>query len=221
MDAEANLRSVEQFWSRNAAMFDESADHGLTDPRVRAAWRDALTSWLPDTPATVADLGCGTGSLSLLAAELGCKVHGIDLSLAMIDIAKDKAAASGAINAQFDVGDASEPSIEPSSLDVVMTRHLLWTLTDPAQALERWAKLLRPTGRAILIEGVWGDPVPEDDPRRQTFPWAGGVPAKTLIDALSPLFGTVELSRLSDTTELWGKPVSDERYAVVARDLLH
>ncbi|TBL75372.1 class I SAM-dependent DNA methyltransferase [Paenibacillus thalictri] len=42
-------------------------------------------------PATVVDLGCGTGTISLRLAELGMKVTGIDLSEEMLSIAAQKA----------------------------------------------------------------------------------------------------------------------------------
>ncbi|BFO20225.1 hypothetical protein SHKM778_66130 [Streptomyces sp. KM77-8] len=53
-------------WDAEAAGFDEEPDHGLRDPRVRAAWAARLRTWLPGRPGDVLDLGCGTGSLSSL-----------------------------------------------------------------------------------------------------------------------------------------------------------
>ena len=54
------------YWDNQAATFDEQPDHGLRDPHVRAAWEQLLLPRLPPAPAMVADLGCGTGSLSVL-----------------------------------------------------------------------------------------------------------------------------------------------------------
>jgi len=39
-------------WDAQAADFDAEPDHGLTDPAVRAAWRELLTPLLPPTPPT-------------------------------------------------------------------------------------------------------------------------------------------------------------------------
>lgn len=58
-------------WDARAAAFDDEPDHGLRDPEVRAAWSDRLRAWLPEDPADLLDLGCGTGSMSLLAAGQG------------------------------------------------------------------------------------------------------------------------------------------------------
>ncbi|PPK63132.1 hypothetical protein V5P93_004067 [Actinokineospora auranticolor] len=61
------------FWDQHAATFDDEADHGLRDPVVRAAWAELLLPLIP-TGSAVADLGCGTGSLSVLLAEAGHRV---------------------------------------------------------------------------------------------------------------------------------------------------
>ncbi|MBW8819063.1 MAG: SAM-dependent methyltransferase, partial [Streptomyces sp.] len=58
-------------WDAEAGSFDEEPDHGLRDPGVRGAWAERLRGWLPGGASDVLDLGCGTGSLSLLAAERG------------------------------------------------------------------------------------------------------------------------------------------------------
>lgn len=42
------------------------------------------------SPSTVADLGCGTGSVAIPLAGLGCRVYGIDLSEEMLAIAREK-----------------------------------------------------------------------------------------------------------------------------------
>ena len=56
-------------WDAQAEAFDEEPDHGLHDPVVRAAWQSLLRSLMPPIPSRVADLGCGTGTLSLLLPD--------------------------------------------------------------------------------------------------------------------------------------------------------
>ena len=188
-------------WDSRAATFDEESDHGLRDPGVRRAWAARLRSWLPGRPGDVLDLGCGTGSLSLLAAEQGHRVTGVDLSPAMVELARTKLAGRDAV---FLVGDAGAPPVGGRRFDAVLVRHVLWTLPDPGRVLAHWRELLRPGGRLVLIEGVWGSVTPV------------GIPAGRLTGLLAPLGGQVRVERLSDDPSLWGKEVDDERYAVVA-----
>src|SRR5690606_36326976 len=82
-------------WDAVAPGFDAEADHGLHDPAVREAWADRLARWLPAAPADVLDLGCGTGSLALLAARAGHRVTAADRSAAMLAAARTKLAGTG------------------------------------------------------------------------------------------------------------------------------
>ena len=189
-------------WDAEAATFDAEPDHGLRDPVVREAWAARLRSWLPDRPADVLDLGCGTGSLSLLASEQGHRVTGVDLSRAMVEQARGKLAGRDAV---FLVGDAAAPPVGEERFDVVLVRHVLWTLPDPARVLRHWQGLLRAGGLLVLVEGVWGTVSPV------------GIPADTLTALLAPLAADVRVERLSGDARLWGREVDDERYAVLAR----
>lgn len=85
-----------QYWNAQAKSFDEEPDHGLRDPVLRAAWTKLLKRCLPEAPVSILDIGCGTGSLSLVLAGLNHRVLGIDFSEAMILEAARKARASGA-----------------------------------------------------------------------------------------------------------------------------
>ncbi len=195
--------AVRAYWDAEAAGFDEAADHGLLDPEVREAWRRLLREHLPAPPVDILDLGCGTGSLTRLLAEVGHRVHGVDLAPAMVAAARAKLAAAGVSegSATVEVGDASDPPGRPATFDVVLTRHVLWALPDPATALARWVRLLRPGGRLLLVEGRW---------------WTGGgLTAAATQRLLAPYATPVETVPLTDP-QLWGGPVDDERYLCVA-----
>ncbi|MGW2229336.1 methyltransferase domain-containing protein [Streptomyces formicae] len=188
-------------WDAAAAAFDDEPDHGLRDGDVRAAWAERLRAWLPRASGEVLDLGCGTGSLALLAAEQGHRVTGVDRAPAMVARAREKLAGH---TADVLLGDASLPPVGDRRFDAVVARHVLWTLPDPEAALRHWRTLLRPGGRLILIEGVWGTVSPV------------GLPMSRLVRALTPLVPRLHSERLSGDARLWGGPVDDERYALVA-----
>ncbi len=154
---------IREYWDRDAATYDLSASHAVSDPVEATAWRAALRRSLPDPPATVLDAGAGTGSLSLLAAELGHRVTSLDLSDAMLSKARDKAEARG-LELSFEVGSAMAPPGGP--FGAVMERHVLWTMPDPVGALSAWREVTIPGGRLVLFEGVWGSTTPVHRARR-------------------------------------------------------
>lgn len=194
--------SFSRYWDEAAAAFDDEPDHGLRDPAVRRAWRAYLQKWLPAERASVLDVGCGTGSLTHLLAELGHQVMGADRSPAMIARARDKAPpATG--HTRFLIMDATTPAFAPRSFDVVLCRHLLWALADPAQVLRQLADLLATGGRLVLIEGYWHT--------------GGGLHADALVGIIPPAAFDIQIDDLSPESHLWGGVVTDERYAVIAR----
>ena len=191
-----------ELWDAQAARFDDEPDHGLHDPLVRDAWRSLLRSVLPPSPGRIADLGCGTGTLSLLLVEDGYAVDGVDLSPAMVRRASTKVGTFPGTS--FVVGDAADPPLAEGAYDVVLCRHVLWTLPDPAAALARWVRLLAPLGRVVLVEGSWST-------------GAGLTTTETV--ALVEGAGLVADPRGLDDPAYWGRPISDERYVVVGRRL--
>ena len=150
---------IREFWDRDSATYDHSASHAVSDPLEAATWRAALRRALPDPPVSVLDVGAGTGSLSLLAAELRYEVTALDLSEGMLSKAREKAIARG-LEVGFEVGSAMSPPDGP--FDVVMERHVLWTMPDPVGALRAWRGVTAPGGRLVLFEGVWGSRAPAD-----------------------------------------------------------
>ena len=205
---------IAEYWDDYADAYDEEPDHGLGDPATREAWRVLLERWLPAQPSDVADLACGTGSLTALVAGLGHRVVGVDFAGNMVERARAKTAEFGE-RVRILQGDVAVPPIEPASADVILARHILWTLPDPHAALASWRSLLRPGGRFLLVEGRWWSVGDEDYNDDACMPWAGGVRAVDLVAALEPLVRRIEVVPLTDPV-LWGKEIVDERYLLVA-----
>lgn len=184
-------------WDAQAPTFDDEPDHGLADVAVRAAWRSLLLDALPPAPARVADLGCGTGTLSQLLAEEGYAVDGVDFSPAMVARARAKVGD----RCSFVVADAAEPPLAPAAYDVVLCRHVLWTLPHQSAALRRWDDLLAPGGRLVLVEGSWHT--------------GAGLTAEETV-ALLVGIGREPTVRHLSASDYWGQEISDERYLVVS-----
>ena len=184
-------------WDQEAASFDDEPDHGLAEAGTRAAWRDLLLGELPPAPARIADLGCGTGTLTRLLTDEGYVVDGVDFSPEMIRRARTKVP-----EATFVVGDASNPALEPAVYDVVLSRHVLWAMPDPAAAVAAWVRLLKPQGTVVLVEGRWGN--------------GAGLRAVDAQRIVSTARSEVSVRHLPESV-YWGKVIEDERYLLVSR----
>jgi ubiquinone/menaquinone biosynthesis C-methylase UbiE len=159
MTNETELQNaITAFWSTVASGYERHA--GNVPPLGSdefSAWSRALAVLCPATSVDVLDVATGTGFVALLAAELGHRVTAIDLSAEMLREA-ERAASQRRLDVRFVHGDAVAPPFAAHAFDVVVSRHVFWTLRDPTAALLAWQRLLKPGGRAIAIDGFWFEP---------------------------------------------------------------
>lgn len=140
----------------------------------------------------VLDIGCGTGSLALRLAASGARIHGLDYSSAMIEIAKDKAAAQQVDNVTFHVGafDETFTAFAPDSLDGICAGSLLHLVDDRPAVLRQVYRLLKPGGFFISSTVCLGDSWVPYPPILRFMRWLGKAPAvstfsrRTLADEI-------------------------------------
>lgn len=118
--------------------------------------REGLVQAIEARPRRILDLGCGTGSTTLLLKQRfpSAEVIGLDLSPHMLVVATDKAQKAG-LDIAFRHGDATATGLPAQSVDVV-TASLLFHETPPAvtQAILREAyRLLVPGGEIVILDG--------------------------------------------------------------------
>jgi len=113
----------------------------------------------------VADIGCGSGLVSLwIAAQLGAggSVTGVDMSGEQLRVAEKNAGAAGLTNVSFQEASAYETKLPRGQFDLVYSRFLMCHLTDPAKALSEMRTLLRPDGILVCEDhddgGIFSEP---------------------------------------------------------------
>ncbi len=146
------IERIRNFWDDDAASYDQISGHYPQTPAEWAAWRGALEPLLPPAPSRVLDVGAGTGFLTMAVAGLGHAVTAVDLSGQMLARLTAKASAQQLAVTAIQ---AAADQVPKEGFDLVMSRHLLWTLPEPEGALRAW-RAAAPGGRLLLVESVWG-----------------------------------------------------------------
>lgn len=144
---------IKAYWSSRAATFDLSPGHEIFSEEERSAWHALISKHLGQGDGRIAlDLACGTGVISHLMDDLGFAVTGLDWSETMLELARAKAISRGR-SIHFSMADA-ENTMEPDgTYDVIITRHLVWTLVDPKACFKEWLRVLKPGGKILIVDG--------------------------------------------------------------------
>ncbi|WP_274532660.1 class I SAM-dependent methyltransferase [Aureimonas sp. AU22] len=111
----------------------------------------------------VLDAGCGSGDVTLIAAELvGSAGHvvGIDRSVGVVHAARERASAAGVGNVTFETRDIDDPPEGP--FDAVVGRRVLMYHPDPVRAVRGLAAALREGGIAAFHEHAAVEPLSGD-----------------------------------------------------------
>jgi ubiquinone/menaquinone biosynthesis C-methylase UbiE len=113
----------------------------------------AIEKLLP-TDLVLADIGCGTGTLTLELARFARKAIGVDLSHEMLRRARAAAAERGLPNVEFRTGDAAKLPLEARAVDAAFSVMVLHFLPQPEQAVAELCRIVRPGGSVILVDLV-------------------------------------------------------------------
>jgi ubiquinone/menaquinone biosynthesis C-methylase UbiE len=118
-------------------------------PEIKALAQRIAATLSP--AAEVLEVAPGPGFLSIELAKRGLHVRAVDISQTFVEIAKRNATAEG-VQARFDLGNAAALPVEDASIDFVVCRAAFKNFTEPVKALAEFRRVLRPGGKALLID---------------------------------------------------------------------
>jgi len=137
------------YFSRNAEGWDRLRSLHVPDQAVEAA----ILSVIGNRPfQSMLDLGTGTGRLLELLGPLYRRGVGLDLSREMLAVARANLDRAGVGHAQVRQGDIFAPPVERESFDLVTMHQVLHYLEEPGVAIREAARLLRPSGRLLIVD---------------------------------------------------------------------
>lgn len=132
------------FWVERAQRFDD----GIAAYHARFLETAAI-----EADDDVLDIGCGNGQTSRDAARLASagSVLGIDLSSAMLGLARKLVEQEHLGNVRFQQADAQCYPFEAQSYDLALSRNGSMFFGDPEAAFANIGRALRPEGRLLLL----------------------------------------------------------------------
>jgi SAM-dependent methyltransferase len=108
----------------------------------------------------VLDVATGPGYIAEAFARTAREAIGVDLTDAMLSIARERTQQRGVANVSFRIGDAQNLPFEPEEFELVVSRLALHHVQNPMQALREMTRVLRHGGTA-LIEDIFASEHPE------------------------------------------------------------
>ncbi|KPF50115.1 SAM-dependent methyltransferase [beta proteobacterium AAP121] len=220
MDAsyEARRGEIEDYFDRTALKAWEQLTSNAPVGRIRATvragrdrMRSTLMGCLPQDlrGARVLDAGCGTGALALEAAARGAEVVAIDLSPALVNVARERmntllAAHPVAGRIEFRSGDMLDPQLGGFDHVVAMDSLIHYDEADMVRVIEAWSQRTRhsmlftfaPRNPALAAMRAVGRLFP----RGNRAPWIEPVAEKSLRTRLNrgvPQFKPARTQRIS------------------------
>jgi ubiquinone/menaquinone biosynthesis C-methylase UbiE len=149
-------KTVADYWDIRSESYHGAASSSAEEDGV---WTGSLDTLINDKPVrsvkAVLDVGTGSGFLARKLSGMGLSVTGVDISRGMLSQARKF---KGGDIHDLCQGDAENLPIKSGSFDLVISRHLIWTLPDPQKAVQEWVRVLKDGGRIMAIDGNWFDP---------------------------------------------------------------
>jgi ubiquinone/menaquinone biosynthesis C-methylase UbiE/DNA-binding transcriptional ArsR family regulator len=145
----ARAAIAQAYFRAHAAEWDRIRKLHVADEKVEEAVRAALA----DHPfRSLLDLGTGTGRMLEMFGPQIERGLGIDLSPAMLHLARDRLERAGLRNCSVRQGDIYDLPLQNDSFDLVILHQVLHFLDDGGRAIQEAARVLRPEGRLLVID---------------------------------------------------------------------
>jgi demethylmenaquinone methyltransferase/2-methoxy-6-polyprenyl-1,4-benzoquinol methylase len=144
----SKLAVVDRFFSGTGFSYDQVV--ALFTFGIDGYWKRRIMAMIPSNPVRILDQACGTGILTLKIARSfpGCQVTGVELRDEYLDIAREKAGASGTVNVRFITGRAED--VMPEGEFDCITSSYLAKYAELGPLVANAAKMLRPGGMIIM-----------------------------------------------------------------------
>jgi len=137
--------------------FPEKLAFLLNNPirRYFAAPEKLIEKFQINSGDVVVDFGCGPGYFTIPLARIARKVVGVDVSTRMLDKVAVYAR-KNEVAVELLQSDGTRINLPDSSVDVIVLIHVFHEIEDRAKVLLEFARILKHSGRALIVEKTQG-----------------------------------------------------------------
>jgi SAM-dependent methyltransferase len=143
------LMPFEELKQRHAVVWGAGPYQGITET-ITDLHRAVIEHLDPQPGQRLLDLACGTGAVAEAAAMTGAEVVGVDIAPALIEQAKERAAARR-LDIDYRVGDAEALELEDASFDLVTSTCGVMFAPDHEAVARELARVTNQGGRIALV----------------------------------------------------------------------
>jgi SAM-dependent methyltransferase len=145
----SQAEAAERYFRQHAENWDAVRKWHVSDHDVEAILLDIVG---PGPVGDLVDIGTGTGRILHLLAARSRRAIGIDRSAAMLAAARPAFGVFGSTNVQLRQGDMTRLPLDDQSADLVVMHQVLHYAANPSDAFREIARIVRATGRAIVVD---------------------------------------------------------------------
>jgi len=147
------MNDSSRFWDKIAERYSKKpvADEAAYQKKLQVT----RGYFRPDSE--VFEFGCGTGSTAIAHAPYVGRIHAIDVSSKMIEIARGKADREKFDNVTFEQSTIEQTRLPDQSFNAVLGLSILHLLDDKEEAIAKVHRMLKPGGVFVTSTSCIGD----------------------------------------------------------------
>lgn len=139
----------------NALIIDQFSKQSVPFTKV-SGHLDAIDTLIMMSSVTaihsVLDVACGPGLVACEFAKVAERVVGLDVTPAMLNVARNRQQELGLNNIEWKIGDALQLPFDEESFDIVVTRYSFHHLLDPSLAIKELMRVCKAGGTVLIAD---------------------------------------------------------------------
>ena len=156
---------MDQYWAERSKSYSEQNLAQLKEPQSKI-WKKLILDHAPKKKClNILDIGTGPGFFAILLAMAGHKVTAVDRNTNMLKEARKNAKAYGVTVDFIQVGD--ELPFADETFDLIVSRDVTWTLTDPEKTMLHWMSKVKEGGYLQYFDANWNSHLLTEESKKE------------------------------------------------------